>query len=33
MIVYDMLMSGLKPEIYLNIKLYINDDKKNTVKL
>ena len=32
-IVYDMLMSGLKPEIRLNIKLRIDNDKKNVVEL
>ena len=33
MIVYNMLMSRLKSEIRLNIKLRINDDKKNIVEL
>ena len=33
MIVYDILMSGLKPKIRLNIKLRIDDDKKNVVEL
>ena len=28
-----MLISGLKPEIHLNIKLRINDNKKNVAKL
>ena len=32
-IVYDMLMFGLKPKIQLNIKLQINDDEKNVVEL
>jgi len=32
-IVYNMLMSGLRSKIRLNIKLHINNDKKNVAEL